>query len=91
MKEFTLFDLQQMVAACVGTDNADVIDQASLDVSFTDLGLDSLSVYELITRLQDDLSLAITDEEIDELKTPRLLIDHVNERFGHTAGQGADA
>ncbi|MFJ4006563.1 acyl carrier protein [Streptomyces sp. NPDC090023] len=91
MKEFTLFDLQQTVAACVGTENADVIDQASLDVSFTDLGMDSLSVYEMITKVQDDLSLTITDEEMDELKTPRLLIGHVNDRLGNTAGQGADA
>ncbi|MFH9677343.1 acyl carrier protein [Streptomyces sp. NPDC017405] len=91
MKEFTLADLRQTVAACVGTGNADVVDEASLDVSFMDLGLDSLALYELVTRIQDDLSVSIADEEIDELKTPRLLLGHVNGLLGHTAGQRADA
>jgi acyl carrier protein len=90
MKEFGLFDLQQTVAACVGNENADFVDEAALDVSFEDLGLDSLTVYELITRVQDDLSLSITDDEIDVVKTPRLLMDHVNGLLRSAAGQGAD-
>jgi len=33
-----------------------------------------------MTRLQDDIGLPISDEEIDELTTPRLVIEFVNDR-----------
>lgn len=90
MKEFVLPDLERVMAACVGTENVGSLDAAALDTPFDELGLDSLAVYEVVTRLQDELSLSISDDEIETSRTPRLLIELVNDRLGARARQGAD-
>lgn len=48
-----------------------------LDVSFDNLGFDSLSQVELIEQLRDRLALPMPDEVVDELTTPSALLGYV--------------
>ncbi|NGO70350.1 acyl carrier protein [Streptomyces boncukensis] len=84
MPEFTRTDLEKTIDACVGTQAAPPLDEHGLDLSFEELGLDSLAVFEVVTRLQDELGVTIADDEADVRKTPRELIDLVNGRTGRT-------
>ncbi|MFI6448803.1 acyl carrier protein [Kitasatospora sp. NPDC050543] len=81
MRVFTTADFQKNVDACVGVDDAVVFDASSLEVEFIDLGLDSLAVYEVFTRLEEDLGFPIPDEDIDNLKTLGAVLKYVEGRL----------
>ncbi|KOV89429.1 MULTISPECIES: acyl carrier protein [unclassified Streptomyces] len=81
MRTYTAADFQKNVDACVGVDDAVVFDESNLEVEFTDLGLDSLAVYELFTRLEEDLGFPIPDEDIDNLKTLGAVLKYVEGRL----------
>jgi acyl carrier protein len=85
MTALTVTDLGRLVELCVGTGNVALLDPAALDTSFADLGIDSLAVYEIVTRLEDELGVRISDQEIDQLTTPGALITFVNERLASGA------
>jgi len=80
MTAFSVTELNTTIAKCLGNDSGGQVTDDNLDIEFSELGYDSLAVYELMTRLQDDIGLPISDEEIDELTTPRLVIEFVNDR-----------
>lgn len=86
MNRFTVAELKQTIAKCLGTESVSELDSDSIDTNFADLGYDSLAVYEVMTRLQDELGIPISDEEIDSITTPRLVIDFVNSRQVEVAG-----
>ena len=81
MSQYTVDDLRRTVDACLGTATAQALAQERLDHPFTDLGYDSLAVYEIATRLEDELGVAISDAEIDRLTTPAALLDMVNSKL----------
>jgi acyl carrier protein len=85
MTDFTLAELKSVIESCIGADNATELDASTLDVEMVDLGVDSLAVYEVVTRLQDDWHIKISDEEVDIMKTPRHVIDFVNLRLTELA------
>lgn len=57
-----------------------------MDTSFAELGYDSLAVYELMTRLQDDTGIPISDEDIEAIETPAQVIAFINERRTELTG-----
>ncbi|MEU7881469.1 acyl carrier protein [Microbispora bryophytorum] len=82
MKQLTVATLRTIVDACVGTDGSTTrVDDSVLDTTWDELGLDSLAVYEVVTRLQDELGVRISDDDIDTFGTPRLMIDSINGRL----------
>ncbi|MEV6603582.1 acyl carrier protein [Kutzneria sp. NPDC051319] len=81
MSQYTVDDLRKTVSTCLGTANAQALAQDRLEHPFTDLGYDSLAVYEIATRIEDELGLAISDAEIDRLNTPASLLDMVNSKL----------
>nr|AAG30194.1 acyl carrier protein [Streptomyces sp. R1128] len=86
MDPFTLDDLKRLIDACVGTDDAVQLDETGAATPFLDLGLDSLAVYEVVTRIQDERGVAISDDDIDGLETPRDMVAFVNGLLVETAG-----
>ncbi|MEU3529670.1 acyl carrier protein [Streptomyces sp. NPDC038707] len=88
MRVFTAADFQRNVDACVGVDDAVVFDESNLEVEFIDLGLDSLAVYEVFTRLEEDLAFPIPDEDIDSLKTLGAVLRYVEGRLAETRQAG---
>ncbi|QFU89919.1 acyl carrier protein [Amycolatopsis sp. YIM 10] len=79
MSHFGPVELQKIIDSCVGTDDNIRITEGNVDDKFADLGYDSLAVYEIATRVQDDLGIPVSDEQIDAMKTPRQLIEFVGE------------
>jgi act minimal PKS acyl carrier protein len=85
MTEFGITELRGVVEACVGRHDATRLDDAALDTEFADIGLDSLVVFELATRLQDDQHVRISDDDLAQVRTPRNLIDLVNGKHAEPA------
>ncbi|NBE93740.1 acyl carrier protein [Nonomuraea sp. KC401] len=57
------------------------LDADILDVSFKELGLDSLAVLEMGARVERDYGIEVPDDAMEELKTPRQTLDFVNHRL----------
>ena len=69
--------LTKMKAAIVdqlGVDEDKITEQASLA---QDLGADSLDLLQLVTALEDEFSISITDEDFEHLVTVGDAIDEV--------------
>jgi acyl carrier protein len=86
MNEFSVVDLRKIVDVCLGGgDGVEPLTEANLDAELADLGYDSLTLYEVVTKLQDDLHISITDDEIDAMKTARAVVELVNGRLADAA------
>jgi act minimal PKS acyl carrier protein len=83
---FTLDDLATTVAKCLGAGAGEPVGPDTQDTTFADLGYDSLAVYELMTRLQDDTGVPISDEEIEAIETPRQAVEFVGSRLASRVG-----
>lgn len=81
-QRFTITDLQAVVNACAGTEEAS---ELKSDVDFADLGLDSLAVYEIVSALQERLGIRIADDDIDSMTTPGHVVAYVNGRLADVA------
>jgi minimal PKS acyl carrier protein len=81
MADFTLTEFREIVAQCFESTDAAVLDESALGTEFSDLGYDSLVVYEIAMRIQDDYGVPVPDEALDELKTPGAFIDYVAARM----------
>lgn len=81
MTTFTLDDMRQIMGGCAGVpDTVDLTDDIG-EVSFTELGYDSLAVLEMAARIQQRLGIRIADDAVDEMKTPQAAVDYVNRRL----------
>jgi act minimal PKS acyl carrier protein len=78
MTDFSITELRTVVRSCVGEHDAAEVDDSTQDREFADIGIDSLVVFEVATRLQDDWGIRISDEELEELRTPKDIVDLVN-------------
>jgi acyl carrier protein len=48
-----------------------------LDQSLESLGIDSISSLQLIMDVEREFNVSISDEKLEELKTPRDMIEHL--------------
>jgi minimal PKS acyl carrier protein len=84
MTAFTILELKEIMLSTA--DGAGLeLDGDFLDTPFPELDVDSLAVLELATRIQQDYHLAMPDEAVAELKTPRDVLDYVSRRLGESA------
>ncbi|MEU5432437.1 phosphopantetheine-binding protein [Streptomyces sp. NPDC020719] len=81
MSGFTLTEFRKIVEICFDGADAAALDESVLETEFGDLGYDSLVVYEIAMRVQDDYHVTIPDEALDELRTPGSLIAYVATRI----------
>lgn len=78
---FTVDDLLHILKECAGESLSG--DAAVLaDVTFEELGYDSLALLETAARIEHDLGVALPDEDVTELKTPGAMVALVNELLG---------
>ncbi|GII78901.1 actinorhodin polyketide synthase acyl carrier protein [Sphaerisporangium rufum] len=81
MTTFTLDDMRQIMTGCAGVpDSVDLTGDIG-DLTFTDLGYDSLAVLEMAARIQQRLDIPIPDDAVGEMKTPQAAVDYVNRRL----------
>ena len=73
-----MHELKTVMLRCSG-----LPDQASLegdirDITFEDLGYDSLAVLEIASAMQRSYKIEISDESIETMTTPGAVLDFVN-------------
>jgi act minimal PKS acyl carrier protein len=81
MTTFGLDDMRRIMGGCAGVpETIDLSDDIG-DITFVDLGYDSLAVLEMSARIQQELGIHIPDDAVDEMKTPQAAVDYVNRRL----------
>jgi minimal PKS acyl carrier protein len=78
MTGFALDDLRKIMRACAGVDESVDLDGNIGEVTFEDLGYDSLAVLEIAAKIQNELGIAIPDDAVGYLLTPQAVIEYVN-------------
>jgi acyl carrier protein len=78
MNDMTLENLRQILTDCAGEDGVVDLGGEILDMSFTDLGYDSLALLEAAAQVQRQFGIALGDDLMAVLETPRQFIAQVN-------------
>lgn len=79
---FTLDDLKRVLIAGAGADEAVDLDGDILDVTFADLGYESLALLETGGRIEREWGVSLDEESLADTATPRDLITTVNAQNG---------
>jgi act minimal PKS acyl carrier protein len=81
-KEFTIDDLRRILRAAAGEVD---LDSDILDVTFIDLGYDSVALLETSRRIELERSVELGDSTVNDAHTPRALLAVVNGQLGAAA------
>lgn len=74
----TLADLRAMMRACAGVDELVDLDGDIGDISFEELGYDSLALLEIQASIQRKLGVPLPDDALDHMGTPGTTLGWVN-------------
>ncbi|WP_018547665.1 acyl carrier protein [Streptomyces sp. LaPpAH-108] len=85
MSRLTIDALRTILVACAGADDDVEFSDEALDVTFEELGYDSLALMESAARIEREYGIELSDDEIDEGLTPRRLLAIVNENLSQAA------
>lgn len=78
----TIDILRRILVACAGGDeDAPELAGDIADVEFEELGYDSLALIETASRIQREFGVTVPEEQLIDVKTPRELIDIVNDQL----------
>lgn len=83
--EMTLGDLASTLRQSAGQDDGVELDAEVLDITFEELGYDSVALLETCARIELELDIRLADSTIEEARTPRTLLAAINEQL--VAGQ----
>ena len=76
--EMNLDDLRRIMAECAGEEEGIDLTGDIRDTAFIDLGYDSLALMESAARIKREFGVAIADDDLAQLETPRAVLDVVN-------------
>jgi len=76
---FTESDLIKIMRDSAGADESVTIDGDVLDREFAELGMDSLAVLEIQSRIALDHNVAMPESALEHMTTPRRTVEYVNE------------
>jgi minimal PKS acyl carrier protein len=79
MRQLTLDDLRRIVRQCGGEAEAVDLDGDIADVTFEELGYDSLALIEMGAQIQQEFGVVVSDGAIEHMKTPRATVEYVND------------
>jgi minimal PKS acyl carrier protein len=79
-RDLQLADVEKFLNASTGQEPI-TLDQSEMDTDFDDLGVDSLALMEVVDRVQEACGVLIDNDTVPDLRTPRLLLDHVNSQL----------
>ncbi|MEU9168839.1 acyl carrier protein [Streptomyces sp. NPDC048420] len=85
MSPFSRSDLTRLLRESAGEEQPGLLDGNVLDVTFSDLGYDSVAVLQLIGLIERERDIQLADETVSEAQTPRALLDLVNSMAGPAA------
>lgn len=70
--------LRKVTAAVLGMDT----DEIELEMDFvSDLGADSLDLYQIFMGVEDELGVTIPSEEVESVKTVRDAVEFIKQRM----------
>jgi act minimal PKS acyl carrier protein len=78
MSTLTIEELKTVLIACAGEDEAIQSNADITDISFGDLGYDSLALMETVTRIARERGINVPEEEILDFDTPRDVLEAIN-------------
>lgn len=81
MANFSLGEMKEIMRSCAGVDESVNLDSDVCDLSFEDLGYDSLAVLEIAAVIQNQYAVVIPDEMVNELQTINQFTDYVRTRL----------
>jgi acyl carrier protein len=77
-----------LIEAAGAVDDVD-LNNDLFDADLYDIGYDSLALMEMAARIKERFAVVISDEEVTELRTFRLLLDRVNAAVDGPVQEGA--
>lgn len=81
MAAFTIGDLRRIIVAAAGEREEGTFDGDVLEITFEELGYDSIALLETASRVEREMRVTLPDELVTEATTPRKFIDLVEERI----------
>lgn len=78
MSEMTIEALDGILREAAGDDDSAQMGESGLDKPFLDLGFDSLALLETVALIKRRYGVAVADDELTDLRTPRELLTKVN-------------
>ncbi|WP_420497261.1 acyl carrier protein [Parafrankia sp. FMc2] len=75
----TIDDLRRILVECAGDVQEGEPAGDIRDVAFEELGYDSLALMETSARITTEFGVAVPDDRLADLRTPRELLDLVND------------
>jgi act minimal PKS acyl carrier protein len=84
MAVFTLDELRVLLRQCAGVDESVDLDGDISEISFDDLGYDSLALLNTTSRIERSYAIGLPDQVIEECTSPQLLLDAVNKALAGT-------
>ena len=85
MTSLTLDRLRNIMRDCAGENESIDLNGDIGEVSFMDLGYDSLALLETTSRLEREFDITLDDDSVSEDETPNALIELVNARGSASA------
>jgi minimal PKS acyl carrier protein len=82
MTRLSLDELKRIMQSCAGADESVDLTQDVAEMSFEELGYDSLAVIEVTTRLAQRFDIRIPEADSGILDTPARMVDYVNGKLG---------
>ncbi|MBV9446039.1 MAG: hypothetical protein JO345_09115 [Streptosporangiaceae bacterium] len=79
MSEFTIDDLALLLSECDGEDEIPDLKGQMADVSFEELGYDSLVLFNVISKVKRRRRIKLADNVAANAVTPRDLLKVINE------------
>jgi acyl carrier protein len=88
LRELTLEDFKRIMRSSAG--EVESLDHNSdiLDISFTELGYDSLALLEAAALIWREYGVALVDEDLDVHETLRAFLGKVNDLLVHRESAG---
>ena len=83
-REFTFDDVKEILVNRVGVPEEKVVNDPNL--SFDEMGLDSLAFVEIQLAMQQEYGFTIPDEDAEQISTIGEAIDYTNRRLGEQEG-----
>jgi act minimal PKS acyl carrier protein len=81
MATFTIGDLRRIMVAAAGESEESDFDGDVLEVTFEELGYDSIALLETASRVEREMQVTLPDEMVTDATTPRKFIELVEERL----------
>ncbi|MFE2096620.1 MULTISPECIES: acyl carrier protein [unclassified Streptomyces] len=85
MSEFSIDDLKRILRKAAGEDETTSLDGDILELSFQDLGYDSLARMEAVSLTEREYGISLSEEEMDAIVTPGEFLAFVNGRISAAA------